>query len=864
MLDPQSTTLPFWSLPLERAIEMLDASMRGISETEAKERLAIFGKNVLPRKSRLVPAVIFFNQLKSPLIFILLIAGGVTFSLEEYVETIAIGAAVLVNTFLGFWQEYKAESIFELLNTYVRTRARVRREDREREIDASELVPGDIIRVSQGDHIPADGRIIFATNVEVDESVLTGESLPVKKTLVSVPEGTSLADRTSMIWCGTTVTEGFADVLVTRTGQDTEFGKIALTLTEASTRDGTPLRHAISRLAVVTGIITLIVTIGIFGLGSFLGYDRLEIFLIAVSMAVSAVPEGLPIALTVILAVGARRIAEHKGIIRRLLAAETLGSTTVILTDKTGTLTQANMELEEILPSGHPSSSVELILESALLNTDVAVENPEDEPVEWKLFGRPLEIALVRGAAKRGVSVRRVLERHRVLDRLPFNSENKFSISMADRKGEVFVTLFGAPEILAERSVLSGEDRLQLFATINLLAGEGKRVLGVARKVLGPESRNVPDDASIEGLSFLGLVVFHDPLRPTVKDSIAKVARAGVRTIIVTGDHHGTAEFLGKELGLVTDSTTSISGSELAALSAEEFAARRDSISVYARVSPGQKVQILRSYQGTGEVVAMIGDGVNDAPALHEANIGVAVGTATDIAKSAADLVILDNNFDTLVAAIEEGRRILMNIRKVIVYLLSNVSAELFLIGGSLFAGLAMPLTAIQILFVNFFSDSFPALALAFERSIDPIGKKPRALHKNLIDKEMRILIFVIGLITSAALFALYFGLLKVGVEPSLVRTFIFASFATYTLFLSFSVRSLELSIFKYNPFSNLPLTLGVLFGFTLTLGAVYIPSLQPIFNTVSLPWEWLLGVVLVGVANVFGLEIGKRLYRTV
>ena len=861
LLDKRTVSKSFWALPAEESLETLQSSHGGITKSEAEGRLEAFGANTIESKRRLPWLKVALNQAKSPLILILVGAGIVTFFIKEYIETVVIFAAVFINGGLGFWQENKAETVFELLKTYIRTRSRVRREGREFELDASELVPGDVIRVSQGDRIPADARILFANNFEVDESVLTGESLSVKKTVDPVAEDASLADRTPMIWSGTLAVAGFADAIVTATGAYTEFGKIASSIASAK-ESPTPLRLAVSRLAATSAIILVVLTAAIFLVGFSLGFDLFEMFLIAVSIAVSAVPEGLPIALTVILALGAQRIAKKKGVIRKLLAAETLGSTSIILTDKTGTLTQAKMELERIIsfPDDKPES-VSRILEYALLNTDVAIENPEDTPEKWKLFGRPLEATLVRAAAHRGVFYNTVLKDHALLDKLPFSSEHKFSITLSHSKNKTLLILFGAPEILLGKTGLSQADQVRIASEIDSIARNGKRILGVISKEVGNERKNLPALQELKNFKLDGLLVFHDPLRPDIKETIARVSGAGVRTVIVTGDHQGTAEGIAREIGLIDGSGAVLTGPDIAALSDEDLVSRKNDITVYARVTPEQKVRIVNAYKSNGDIVAMIGDGVNDAPALQAADIGVAVGSGTDVAKSAADLVLLDDRFGTLVLAIEEGRRILGNIRKVIVYLLSNVSNELLLIGGSLLAGIALPITALQILFVNFFSDSFPAIALAFEDGIDSAGTRPRRLHRNLLDGEMKFIILAIGTLTSVLLFVLYLGLLKLGYPEPIVKTFIFASFSVYTLFLAFSLRSLDKSIFRYNPLSNIYLVFGVGVGILLTALVIYTPFLQNIFDTVSLPFAWVMGVLGMCAVGILGAELGKWLY---
>lgn len=871
IISRESTKEPFWSMDAKEVFNVLKTNFSGLDDKETVARLEIFGSNVIKEHRRLSKLEIILRQFQSLLVIILVIAGAVTISLGEWMEAGVIFAAIMANVFFGFWQENKAETILELLKTYVRVRARVRRNNQEHDIDASELVPGDIIRITQGDRIPADARLFFINNLEIDESIFTGESLPVEKNAYPLSSATALNERKSMIFGGTLVMQGFADAIVTATGNETEFGKIAGLVAEKD-RKSTPLQRSVQRFAAYSGVILLIFTLLLFGLGLYFGKEIYDMFLISVAVAVSAVPEGLPIALTVIMAIGVRRLASRKGIIKRLLAAETLGSTSIILTDKTGTLTQAKMELASVLPYGGDTTEHKTnLLRCALLNTDVVVENPQDAPEKWLVSGRALEISLVKGAAQSGLFLTKILEQTKILDRLLFSSEYKFSASIfqTDSRSPRFageagihLTLFGAPEIILRFTNLSQEEQKRMVEKIEKQAFAGERVLGVASKIITADYKNILKQQNFNNLNFDGLITFRDPLRPHVFEAIKEIASAGVKTIIVTGDHRGTAEAVARELGMVDGKGAVITGDDLRYLTKEELEARSREATLYARVTPEQKVMITKLYQERGEVVAVTGDGINDAPALHIADIGVAVGSGTDVAKSAADLIILDDNFETIVAAIKEGRIILRNIRKVIVYLLSNSFDEIFLIGGALLAGVAMPINALQILFVNFLADSFPAIAFAFEDGIDDTGNRPHKLHKNLFDREMIFFILIIGTLSSAFLFVLYLVLLKAGFVEELTRTFIFTSFASYTLFLTFSLRSLGKSILSYNPFSNRPLTIGVGIGLLLIIAAIYIPWFQQILNTVSLPPSWLLGVVGVGFLNVSVIEFSKWLFR--
>lgn len=853
----------FWALPIGEALDILETTRSGLSEAEVKERRNLFGVNELPRKLRLSALKIFFSQFKSPMLILLMTASGVTLFLKDWKDAGVILAAVAANIILGFYQENKAEAALSHLKTYIIERTRAFRDGQELEIDAIGLVPGDIIHLTQGDRVPADCRLVYLNDFVVDEAILTGESLPVNKTTEPLSFKAVLADRKSMVFSGTLVVQGFANAVVCATGHDTELGRIA-GLVAASEKETTPLQRAIFRFSMKTSAVLMSLTLIVFFIGLYSGRPILEMFLISVAIAVAAVPEGLPVALTVILAIGVQRLAKKNGVVRKLLAAETLGNTSIILTDKTGTLTQAKMELAKIVVFSKSYNEDE-ILRLALLNTDVVVENFREHYSKWRIIGRPLEAALVKAAARVGILLHDVKKKVELLDYLPFTSKNKYSASLM-KDGDEFpfrLNVFGAPEILIRNSDLPEEEKKRMIKEVDQMAYSGERVLGLAiKEIKGQKEYSLREKSNMQGLHFLGTVSFRDPLRLGAKEAIQKVRQAGVRTVIITGDHRGTAEAIAEELGFHVDEDEVIDGAELDAMSDVELKNKLAILKIVARVSPEGKLRVVKAFKEAGEVVAMTGDGINDAASLKEADIGVAMGSGTDVAKDVSDLVLLDDNFSTIVSAIEEGRRILENIRKVIVYLSTALFGELILIGGALLFGLSLPLTAIQILFVNFIADTFPALALAFEDRIDQVMTKRRKTSINLFDKEMALLTLLIGVPTSALFFIFYYYLATHGFDLEIVKTALFASFTTSSLFVIFSVRSLRGPIFSYNPLSNPLLILGVAVGFTLVLAAIYWAPLQGIMGTVALPPIWLAGVVGVGILNIFAIEIGKLISR--
>ncbi|MDP3793284.1 MAG: HAD-IC family P-type ATPase, partial [Candidatus Uhrbacteria bacterium] len=590
MFHPEMTHQPFWSMEVLDVLKVLKTPLEGLSEEEVLRRRAVTGLNLFRDGAGDSSLRILLRQFQSPFIIVLLLAAILTFVLKEWVDAAVILAAITANTILGFWQEQKAETVLEKLKSYIQIHVRVRRRGREKEVDASELVPGDVIRLSRGDRVPADARLIQVTGLEVDESVLTGESLPVVKRIESVDLSTILPERVSMVYGGTLVQQGFAEAMITVTGYHTEFGKIAA-LVKAGDQDKTPLQRAVQKFSATLGKIFLFFMGVLFFLGLAVGYPLFDMLLLKVAVAVSVIPEGLPIALTVILAVGVERLAKRKGIVKKLLAAETLGSTSIILTDKTGTLTKAQMQLVAVLPYKHDeeAEAQQHLLQDALINLEAMIENPDDAPAEWRVSGRPMETALVREAGIRGVHLPVVLRTVTFVERLPFRSDTKYSAALVSSGSKLRAVIFGAPDILLRFTHLSDQEKRELHQEIERRALSGERVLGVISKVITDVKEFAQNHAWHEYV-FEGLLTFRDPLRSGVKEAIARMAKAGVKTVIVTGDHRGTAEAVAREIGLIDGEGAVITGDELAAFSPEELDGFLPRIHVFARVTPEQKM----------------------------------------------------------------------------------------------------------------------------------------------------------------------------------------------------------------------------------------------------------------------------------
>ncbi len=853
---------PFWNLSAEETSQHLETSLEnGLSSAVAQARLLEYGKNTIETSKKTGWWTLVINQILNPLILILIAAGVITFVIQHYSDSFFIFIAVLVNVLLGYYQENKAERAIAGLKSYLRQQSLVVRDGKEQMMDVESLVPGDLIRLAQGDRVPADARVVSVNDFHVEEAILTGESMPVSKSAEPAEISARISDQTSIVFAGTLVTQGICLAIVCKTGMQTELGTIA-TLIANSEQEPTPLQAAITKFSLFLSVVLGGLTVVVFLIGLWAGHGAVDMFLTAVALAVSAIPEGLPISMTVILAVGVERMAKRKGVVRKLVAAEALGSTTVILTDKTGTLTMAKMTLSKIVPKV-AGLTEDNLLARALVNTDVLIENPEDAVSEWRLNGRIMETALVRSAALRGMPLSDIQKKEHIHASMPFNAVQKFSVSHIQEGADSLLVFFGAPDILLARTACSEEQRTAWLNEMNTLAASGERVLGIATKPLAVgETPSFTDQASLEQLVFNGFLTFNDPVRPGIKETIARVHAAGIKTVILTGDHRGTAVAVAKQIGMSVEDRAVLDATELQSLSDAELMTRLPHLSVIARVTPYDKLRIAKLYQAQGEIVAMTGDGVNDAPSIKQANIGIAMGSGTEVARSVADLVLLDDNFETIIAAVEEGRQILGNIRKVLVYLLSNVADGLILIGGSLLVGLPLPMNALQILWVNFFTDSFPAVAYAFEKDADNLARKPDSTKMGLFSPFMRFLIVAIGLSTSALLFTLYAALLRMGFDPVIVRTFIFAAFGTHTLMVALSVRSLDRNILSYPVFSNMYLNGGILIGVVLTAAAIYLPVLQNLFGTVALPPVWIGAVVLFSIVNIGMIELAKYVFR--
>jgi len=865
------------SLSVDETLKKLKSSMDGLTKREVEERRERFGLNELPKEKPVKWWTVLFGQLSGPMIVILAIAAFISAGLHEWVDTGVIVAAIVVNTAIGFFQELKASRALEHLQALVQPHAFVVRDGKEVFLTAKEIIPGDVLVLKTGDSITADARLIESIDLQVNEASLTGESVPISKSLEPNNRGTVLAERTCMVFAGTAIVGGRGRAVVAATATDTELGSIAQLVSDTK-ETKTPLQHELGRLARwIAGAVVFIV-VALFFAGLFTGRDITEMFEISVALAVAAVPEGLIVSVTIILAIGMQRILRRKSLVRRLVGAETLGSVSVICTDKTGTLTEGEMQatkfsfldkdvqLSEMVGKTLTAGPKKMVEISVLCN-DASVAETDAEEIE--LRGSPTERALIDAALRVNTDTKKLIASHKRLAEIPFDSEYKFMVTLNEWKGkENRFLLKGAPDIIVDfcdqvevagkKKKLNSTQRALIDQKIKELTSGGIRLIACAYK---PSKQSQPgiDKSKLGGFIFVGFICLQDPLRPDVKKNIMATKKAGVQTVVITGDHPRTARAIAEEAGLYSSEENVVTGAEIDLWSDQELEKRVGRISVYARVEPAHKIRIVRAWQARGHVVAMTGDGVNDAPALKAADIGLALGSGTEVAKQASDVVIMNNNLGTISAAIEQGRVIFDNIRKVTVYLMSDSFTEIILIGGSMMLGLPLPLLPAQILWINLVADSFPGVGLTLEPGErDTMSFPPRPKNEPVLNKEMISLIFVIGIVTDVLLFALYFWLLGSFDDLKLVQTMMFAAVGIDSLMYVFAVKSFRKPIFKINPFSNKWLILGILVGFGLMLLAILHPFFQEIFEVTSLGLSHWGLLLMIGLIKLIGIEVAK------
>lgn len=848
---------------------------KGLSRSEARERLTKYGANVFDQEETISIVGTILRQFKSPLVIILLIAGITTLFLVEYIDALVVFIALFINIAIGTFQEARASKAFERLSHSQERYAMVVRNGQKHRIHASRLVVGDIVEIDAGAYVPADMRLVETHELSVNEAALTGEWLSVDKDTEILPDKTVLASRANMVWMGTLIAAGRGRGVVVRTGNNTEIGQIAKSL--QTTEDATtPIQKNIHTLAVFLTYFIVLIVVVIFILGLWRGEPLGEMLLLAIAVAVSVIPEGLPAAVTAVLAIGMERILERQGLVRNLLAAETLGGTTVILTDKTGTLTQAHMSIDEVYTLSESKDDDRLALGVALLASDAFVEKGENG--ERIVRGRPMEQAIVEAGLRMGLHEEDLEPTHRPEDFLPFESQNRFAASLRylPEKKTHRVYFSGAPELLLDHAThilcdgvsapFSSDDRDHFSALITQGGAMGKRFLAVGYKDVPwksiPPIENGEDKAkALGGLVFGGLLSFTDPVREDVADAIRTAQEAGATVFMLTGDNKETARSIATQVGITTVGNPVMEGHEIQELSDDELWGRLETTRVFARVLPKQKQRLVKLFQGHGEVVAMTGDGINDAPALRSADIGIAVGTGTEVAKEASDLVLLNNSFAIIVGAIEEGRRIIDNLKKSITHLLSKSFHDVFIVVAAILVGTPLPILPVQILWTNIVQEGLLTFGFAFEPAeSDVMRRDPRGgAVTTILTKDIRKLIFIAGTVTGIFSVALYFFLLfGLALPVAEIRTIMFVVLSLDGIFFTLSLKQLHQPLWKIDLASNTYLLFAMGMSLVLLVATLLIPALRTLLSLEVLLFRDV--VLLAGVAlfNLLTIESAK------
>ena len=886
--DVQSTPrIAAWhTLSVDDVMQKLGTRPTGLAATEAARRLSEHGANELQAFATTSAWHTFFAQFKNALILILLSATILSGFLGHMLEAIVITVIVMFAVLLGFIQEYRAGRALEALRRMAAPSAHAVRDGEETMIPARDLVPGDVVVLRAGDRVPADARVIEAVNLAVDEAALTGESTAVQKSIASLDDpGLALGDRTNLTYAGTLVVYGRGLAVIVATGMSTEFGRIAQ-MVESVEAGQTPLQENLDRLGATLAKAALVVVAVVVVIGLARGLPALEMLIFGIALAVAVVPEALPAVVTISLAIGVRRMVKRNALVRRLPIVETLGSTSIICSDKTGTLTKNEMTVRQmfaddrvldlsgtgydptgaILESGReiePSNGVRAMLSAASLASDARLVVHEGR---HQIEGDPTEGALVVAAMKVGLKPSDLNTREPRVNEIPFTSERRRMTTLhTTSSGAVAYSKGAADDVIASCTTqfrmdgdvpLTEECRQRVLAVEREMAGAGLRVLAIARK------HNTSLEHAEREMTLLGLVGMMDPPRVEAKAAVQVCAEAGIRPVMITGDHPLTAGAIAREIGILHDERV-VSGRDLDAMNDDDLRHNVANIAVYARVSPADKLRVVNAWQNRGEVVAMTGDGINDAPALKKADVGIAMGIAgTDVSKEAAGMTLLDDNFATIVAAVEEGRIVFGNIKKYLTYLLSSNVGEIVLLAGAVIAGLPMPLTAVQILYVNLATDGLPALALAVDPpEHDLMQRKPRDPRLGIFTRPVVVMLLTGGLWSALVNITLFVWMLNTGRSLTEVMSMTFVSLVLIQFFKAYNYRSDHLSVFQ-KPFANKWLNIAVAWELVLLVAILYVPFFQRAFATFALSIEDWIITTLMAFTVVPVLETVKWMTR--
>ncbi|MBD3245352.1 MAG: HAD-IC family P-type ATPase [Candidatus Moranbacteria bacterium] len=825
---------------------------KGLTEKEAQKRLKRYGKNKIRQEEGYSKIKIFFSQFKSALVFVLIAAAIITFLLDEKLDSLIISIAIIINAVFGFWEENKVSKVLLKLKKSLKTKTLVLREGLKKEILQEKLVPGDIILLDPGSKVPADARIIEEHGMKVSQANLTGEWMPEEKTTDSMPKDTPLADQDNMIYMGCLVETGEGRAIVIETGDRTQSGKIA-TLLSQTKEDRSPLQKQLERLGRFMAVAIVVICILLFVGGVLRGEGLLMMFETSVAVAVGGMPEALPIVVTVILAIAMERLLKKKGLIRKLNSVETLSSTSIICLDKTKTITQGKMELAQV-----DSTNRKLALKIASLSNETIIENPKADYKNWILHGSPTDRALLMAGTKEGIVKTKLKKTSKEIAKKRFDPNRKYQMSLRKEKKGLFLYVSGSPERLIEKS----KNKKGWNEKIQKMTAKGFRVVGVGYKKI-PKNADYKGklDSFVKDIEFIGLLAFKDPIRPGIKKTIRIAKTAGLLPVIITGDHKNTARSVANEIGLEVKKNQIMEGIELDKLTEKELFKKVDDIKIYARSEPRHKIKIVEAWQKKGNVVAMVGDGINDAPAIKKADIGLAQGSGTEIAKEASDLVILNDSFEVIIRAIKEGRTVLDNLRKSVSYIFADSLTSIIVVGFSrIIFGWPLPILPVQLLWNNIIEDTFPTIAFAFEPSEkDVMKRKPRPKNSSFLTREMKILIFFTGLIDEFLILLLFWFSWKIlGYDLAHARTLVFGAICIDTAFIVFSYKNLRKNIWQVNPFNNKWLNLSAILVIVLFMISVYVPLFQTFLDTRPInltDWAMITGIC---VASIISVEITK------
>lgn len=884
------TQKPYYAISSSASLLHLQSSENGLSDFEVSGRLKEFGKNTLPKQKGLSRIRLFFRQFNNPLIYIVMIAALVSFCVGHMIDAIFIMIVVLINAVVGFMQENKAEEALKKLQDSVKQNVRVIRSGQKKKILAEDIAIGDIVDLMSGDKITADGRIIEVSDLQVNESTLTGEWSDVIKKTNIIDEETIISDQNNMVFAGTSVTQGHGIYIVTATGVDTEIGKIS-NFVKDTKEPQTPLQKKFAHLSRVIGMAVFVAILVFVGLGFWRGESVQDIFIAATALTVSAIPEGLLPAVTIVLIFGMRRLAKQKALVRKLNASETMGAITTICSDKTGTLTKGEMHVSHILTGANELfdfngciddtcmgsddliGHVKAVTIAAIVN-DAYIENPNDELSQIIVHGRSTDKALLLAGVQLGIDSEKFRRENVLIDQEMFNSEKKYAIrvhKISDDK--VHIMMLGAPEQVLSRvshidvndvrMPINSDEGVKLKQTFEKLTSRGLRVLACSERILTQDTFDRLDkEERYNNMSLVGYIALNDPLRSDVEASLQKAETAGIRLIVITGDHAVTARSIMAELGHHVAKQNIYIGTELDDLSDGEMQKLVKNAEIFARVLPEHKIRIVRALQANGEIVAMVGDGINDAPALKASDVGISVGNGTDIAKEVSDIVLLDSSFTTIIKSIEQGRVIYENIRRILIYLIADDFSEIFLFFVAMLFGWPLPLLPLQILWINLIEDSLPNIALTTEYdSKGLMDEPPRNPKDPIISRPYKYFMSVVFLVSGISAVILFWAIKEITQDTDTARTAAFALIAFDSLVFVYIIKSFRQYTFRKSIFNNKYINIAVLISFGLLAAALYVPFVAKFLGTVPLDMSIIVTIVTITFIEMIIFEASKSIF---